>query len=64
MDYGQFIALIRDLRDAQTTYFRTRTPRALARARELERTVDRLLAANPSQPALFEIGEDELERVE
>jgi len=53
-DAADFIELVRQMRQAQRAYFRDRSPAALARSKELERAVDRAIAAAlTTQPKLF-----------
>lgn len=42
-DAKRFVALVDDMRKTQKDYFRTRDVNALNKARELERSVDRML---------------------
>ena len=39
----EFKALVAEMREAQRSYFRERTPQCLSKSRELERVVDRVL---------------------
>ena len=50
----QIIAAVKEMRDAQREYFRTRDKKSLQRSKSLERIVDELLAKyyNP-QKSLF-----------
>jgi hypothetical protein len=45
MTSSQFIELVREMRYAQQQYFKDRTQSALTRAKDLERKVDKHLAA-------------------
>ena len=54
MTFDEFALLVKRLRRAQLTYFRHRSPDALAAARVAERLVDRALAEVLRQPELFD----------
>ena len=59
MTTGEFADMVQKMREAQKGYFRTRLKRDLKLSKELEKTVDDVLAerANarrPRQPELFE----------
>lgn len=44
MNITELATLVRQMRDAQRTYFRERSPQALNTSKELERRVDRAVA--------------------
>jgi hypothetical protein len=51
----EFIELVREMRNAQKEYFKTRTKDALNRSKELERKVDaELQSINNTQQTLFQ----------
>lgn len=52
----EFVKLVREMRGAQTEYFRRRTNDALAKAKRLERQVDaaQITCYDIAQPSLFE----------
>jgi hypothetical protein len=51
----EFIELVREMRNAQRAYFRTRSKDALNRSKELERKVDNYLQSiNNTQQTLFQ----------
>ncbi len=53
-----FIALVKQMRDAQRAYFRDRTHTALQESKRLERAVDQWLKEHDAdQPTLFTIEE-------
>ncbi len=53
-----FVELVRKMRAAQQSYFRTRTMQALKDAKRLEAEVDHLLSQTDSQqPSLFDAPE-------
>lgn len=60
MTTGEFADLVQEMRDAQKTYFRTRSNDALEKSKYLETKVDRLLeerrnrAEQKQQPTLFD----------
>ncbi len=58
MKQTEFVALVREMREAQQEFFTVRTRTALARARELERRVDayvlQFVNETPAQRQLFE----------
>lgn len=54
MDTDLFIQKVREMRDAQKNYFRTRHPGYLDLSRKLEKEVDKMLSEN--QKNLFENG--------
>lgn len=55
MSIDDLAQLVRDMRQAQCTYFRDRSPQALSRSKELERRVDRAVSeVLDKQPKLFE----------
>lgn len=54
MNITELATLVRQMRDAQRTYFRERSPQALNASKELERRVDRAVAdVLDKQPKLF-----------
>lgn len=54
----EFVKLVREMRGAQTEYFKRRTNDALAKAKRLERQVDaaQITSYDVAQPSLFEKG--------
>lgn len=60
MTTGEFADLVQEMRDAQKTYFRTRSNDALEKSKYLETKVDRLLeerrnrTEQKQQPTLFD----------
>ena len=44
MTYAQFVAKVSEMRNAQKSYFRTRSPEFLNRSKSLEREVDKCIA--------------------
>ena len=60
MTTGEFADLVQEMRDAQKTYFRTRSNDALEKSKYLEKKVDKLLeerkhrAEEKQQPTLFD----------
>ena len=44
MTYPQFVAKVSEMRNAQKSYFRTRSPEFLNRSKSLEREVDQAIA--------------------
>lgn len=52
MDNKEFIELVRQMRNAQKEYFRTRDKRILACSKELERRVDKAIEES-NEPQLF-----------
>lgn len=52
MDIREFTTLVRQMRDVQKEYFRTRDKRILACSKELERRVDKAIE-EADQPTLF-----------
>ena len=59
MTVGDFINIVKEMRKAQKEYFRTRSQASLTKSKELEKTVDKLLAERenrnkPQQGSLFE----------
>ena len=40
MDYQEFTELVRDMRQAQRQYFKTRNPEILEKSKQLEKAVD------------------------
>ncbi len=54
MKLDELALLVRQMRDAQRTYFRERSPQALSTSKELERRIDRVVAdVLDKQPKLF-----------
>lgn len=54
MNITELAELVRQMRDAQRTYFRERSPQALSVSKELERCVDRAVDdVLDKQPKLF-----------
>jgi hypothetical protein len=49
----ELAALVNEMRQAQREYFRTRSPAAMDRARQLETRVDRAVREILDQPSLF-----------
>lgn len=60
MTTGEFADLVQEMRDAQKTYFRTRSNDALEKSKYLEKKVDKLLeerrnrVEQKQQPTLFD----------
>ena len=59
MTVGEFINIVKEMRKAQKEYFKTRSQASLTKSKELEKTVDKLLAERenrnkPQQGSLFE----------
>ncbi len=59
MTAGQFADIVAEMRAAQKCYFRTRTHKSLEKSKELEKTVDDILAKREAtqkekQLSLFE----------
>lgn len=60
MTTGEFANLVQEMRDAQKTYFRTRSNDALEKSKYLETKVDKLLeerrnrVEQKQQPTLFD----------
>lgn len=59
MTVGDFINIVKEMRKAQKEYFKTRSQASLTKSKELEKTVDKLLAERenrnkPQQGSLFE----------
>lgn len=60
MTTGEFADLVQEMRDAQKTYFRTRSNDALEKSKYLETKVDKLLeerrnrVEQKQQPTLFD----------
>ncbi|HEY1190445.1 MAG TPA: hypothetical protein VGE74_22620 [Gemmata sp.] len=54
-DVSEFIVLVRQMREAQRDYFKTRSGAALSKSKELERKVDVALraVAESEKPNLF-----------
>lgn len=48
-----FTVLVRQMREAQKNYFRTRSYESLKQSKELESQVDSVLAGEPQQGKLF-----------
>ena len=44
MTYAQFVATVSEMRNAQKSYFRTRSPEFLNRSKKLEKEVDNAVA--------------------
>ena len=44
MTAGQFADIVAEMRAAQKSYYRTRTHKSLEKSKELERTVDNIIA--------------------
>jgi len=53
MTYDAFRELVRQMREAQNRYFKSRDPEALTKARELERSVDNAVTS-AGRVSLFE----------
>lgn len=56
-DLEKLLAAVRSMRDWQKTYFKTRSPEALQRAKLAEKEVDALVQKidNPNQPTQGEL---------
>lgn len=55
MNPEQFFYKVKDMRDAQKEYFKTRDRVSLAKSKELERKVDNMLSnLAPNKPGLFQ----------
>ena len=54
MTTGELADLVRQMRDAQKAYFRTRNTFDLAISKDIERRVDRAVAAVLAPPTLFD----------
>ena len=57
-NYEHLLAAVRSMRDWQRTYFKTRSPEALQRAKQAERDVDAIIekidnAGKPQQEVLL-----------
>ena len=53
MNVDEFKNLVRQMREAQKKYFRTRDPAVLSRSKELERRVDAALETPDPQKSLL-----------
>ncbi len=58
MSATELARLVAEMRSAQKEYFRTKSPTALDRSKQLERAVDQACKQILSQPSLF--SDDEL----
>ena len=56
-DLEKLLSAVRSMRDWQKTYFKTRSPEALQRAKTAEREVDEIIQKidNPNQPKQGEL---------
>ncbi len=53
MNVEEFITLVREMRDAQKEYFKTRNKIILAKSKDLERKVDKMLSQ--FQPGMLDL---------
>lgn len=59
MSYAEFVKLAKATRDAQRTYFRTRTSQALEESKRLERELDDAIdrETNPQTDFMAQLGD-------
>jgi len=53
MEHKEFIELVKKMREAQKSYFRTRDYNYLSESKKLERQVDKLIEEESKGPSLF-----------
>lgn len=53
-DFEKFIRLVRQMRQWQRSYFRTRSQEALENAKDLEFRVDAFISKETAEPTLFD----------
>lgn len=53
MTYSELLTLIKRLRTAQKTFFRTRDYKALEESKKLEKQIDKLIEEEETGPSLF-----------